>query len=99
MPVTKGDIVEVWDEMKSFCGGKWSKTQSKKVCMKAAHTMTKELMEKGSNITGANVASAANVVDVECSKYSKDNRRVCVRAVSSFIRRLARRKPGLQGRR
>lgn len=99
MPITKRDVVVVWDEMKHFCGAKWTKAQSKKVCLKAAHTMTKELMDKGTVLNAGNVAAAANVVDGACQKYSKDNKRICGRAVGSFIRRLSRRSPGLQGRR
>lgn len=99
MPLTKRDVVIVWDEMKNFCGAKWEKLQSVKVCMKAAHTMTKELMEKGTVISGGNVAAAANLVDSACQKYSKDNKRVCMKTVGSYIRKLSFRSPGLKGRR
>lgn len=99
MPITKGQIQETFFELLSFCRGRWKKTQSAKVCSRAAHTMKTELMEKGSNINSQNVAAAANKVDQDCAKFSKDNKRVCAGAVATFIRRLSSRNPGLKGRR
>lgn len=99
MPVTKSQIQETFFELMSFCRGRWKKLQSVKVCARAAHTMKQELMEKGYSVNAQNVAAAANKVDQDCAKFSKDNKKVCAGAVATFIRRLSARNPGLKGRR
>jgi hypothetical protein len=97
MPMTKFEVEDTFHEVLSVCRGKYGSNRSKKVCSRAALTMKTELMDRGI-INAKNVASVANVVDQECAKSAKGDRKVCMRAVATFIRRLASRKPGLNGR-
>jgi hypothetical protein len=97
--VTQDDAIAVAARIHELCPKRWRTKQYVQICKKAADVFLSELGKRGTHHRA--IADAANATDKHCAEtYTTGQyRRVCERISGGFIRLLATRRPGLQGRR
>lgn len=97
--VTHEDAVEAAQRIYNFCPMRWKTKQYVSICRKAAGIFLSELERRGTSRQA--IADAANATDRHCeTTYARTDqyRRVCEKISGSFIRVLAEKRPGLEGR-
>jgi len=97
--IDREDVMTAAGIVKKRCLSTWKTKQFVSACAKTTDRMTKELLARGPEITPQAVAQAANATEKKCDSYKTGQYgKICVRVVTNFIRQLAQKKPGLQGR-
>jgi len=96
--VTADDALEAVAAIERFCPERFKTKQYIPVCKGAALKFLDELAARGT--TPKAIMDSANATDKHCETYKTGQyESVCKRVVGGFIRQLAKKRPGLAGRR
>lgn len=97
--VTVDDAIDAAALVEGHCPKKWKTKQYVPICKKAASKFLDELGARGTSPKA--IMDAANATDKHCQETygTGQYRRVCETVVGGFIRTLAKKRPGLEGRR